>query len=159
MDVQDDLSLFWSHRSYCRFCHALVHILSDTSMKTYIVVFIRQGCGNIILLLVHGQVNGPNSLIQPIIYLSENWHFFLFLEENIYCGYSLEVPQWRSSNEYHSICFLGEISKIHISRSIYSLSESYKILVLGQVNWNFIFVFREMGQAGQFGHDISTALH
>ena len=26
--------------------------------------------------------------------------FFLFLHENICCGYSLEVPQWGTSNEY-----------------------------------------------------------
>ena len=26
--------------------------------------------------------------------------FFLFLQENIYCGYSLEVPQWDMSNDY-----------------------------------------------------------
>ena len=24
-DVQADLRLCWSHKSYCRFCHALVH--------------------------------------------------------------------------------------------------------------------------------------
>ena len=28
MDGQVDLSLCWSHRSYCRFCHALSHIFS-----------------------------------------------------------------------------------------------------------------------------------
>ena len=37
---------------------------------------------------------------------------FLFLDENIYCGYSLEVPQWDASNEYHNICFRREIRKI-----------------------------------------------
>ena len=26
VDIQADQSLCWSHRSYCRFCHALVHI-------------------------------------------------------------------------------------------------------------------------------------
>ena len=31
--------------------------------------------------------------------------FFLFLHENIHCGYSLEVPQQGASNEYHNICF------------------------------------------------------
>ena len=38
--------------------------------------------------------------------------FFLFLNENICCGYSLEVPWLGSSNEYHSICFCQEIRKI-----------------------------------------------
>ena len=38
--------------------------------------------------------------------------FFLFLCENICCWYSLEVPQWGTSNECHNICFHGEIRKI-----------------------------------------------
>ena len=38
--------------------------------------------------------------------------FFLFLHENIGCGYSLEAPHWGSSNEYLDICFHGEIRKI-----------------------------------------------
>ena len=35
--------------------------------------------------------------------------FFLFLNENICCGYSLEAPRWGASNEYHNICFHEEI--------------------------------------------------
>ena len=31
--------------------------------------------------------------------------FFLFLHENICCGYSLEVPQWGTSNEYQQHTF------------------------------------------------------
>ena len=31
--------------------------------------------------------------------------FFVFLHVNIYCGYSLEVPLWGTSNEYHNIWF------------------------------------------------------
>ena len=34
--------------------------------------------------------------------------------ENICCGYSLEAPQQGTSNEYHNICFRGEIRKISI---------------------------------------------
>ena len=37
--------------------------------------------------------------------------FFLFLHENICCGYSLEAPQRGVSNEDHNICFHGEIWK------------------------------------------------
>ena len=37
---------------------------------------------------------------------------FLFLHENICCGYSLEAPRQGTSNEYHNICFHGEIKKI-----------------------------------------------
>ena len=34
---------------------------------------------------------------------------FLFLYENICCGYSLEVPQRGATNEYHNICICREI--------------------------------------------------
>ena len=37
---------------------------------------------------------------------------FLFLHENICCGYSLEAPRQGAFNEYHNICFHGEIRKI-----------------------------------------------
>ena len=40
--------------------------------------------------------------------------FFLFVHENICCGYSLKVPQRGTSNEYHNICFRGQIRKISI---------------------------------------------
>ena len=38
--------------------------------------------------------------------------FFLFLHENICCGYSLEVPHRGTSNEYPQHSFHGEIRKI-----------------------------------------------
>ena len=31
--------------------------------------------------------------------------FFLFFHKNIYCGYSLEAPQWGASNEYPQYMF------------------------------------------------------
>ena len=40
--------------------------------------------------------------------------FFLFLKENIWCGYSLEAPHRGASNEYPQICFLREIRKLPI---------------------------------------------
>ena len=36
----------------------------------------------------------------------------LFLHENICCGYSLEGPCQGPSNEYHNICFCGQLWKI-----------------------------------------------
>ena len=39
---------------------------------------------------------------------------FLFLHGSICCGYSLEVPWWGASNEYHDICFCREVRKISI---------------------------------------------
>ena len=44
-----------------------------------------------ILLLVHRQVNGQNLLVQPK-FTCPKIEISLFLEENICCGYSLEVP-------------------------------------------------------------------
>ena len=38
-------------------------------------------------------------------------NMFLFLHDNICCGYSLEAPRRGASNEYYSICFRGEIRK------------------------------------------------
>ena len=38
--------------------------------------------------------------------------FFLFLYENICCGYSLEVPQWGTSNEYPQHMFSYRNKKI-----------------------------------------------
>ena len=37
---------------------------------------------------------------------------FLFLKENICCGYSLEAPRRDASNEHHSKCLNLEITKI-----------------------------------------------
>ena len=38
--------------------------------------------------------------------------YFLFLHQNICCRYSLEAPHSDTPNEYHNICFSGEIRKI-----------------------------------------------
>ena len=38
--------------------------------------------------------------------------FFLFLNANICCGYSLEAPRRGASNEYNNIGFCGEMRKI-----------------------------------------------
>ena len=55
--------------------------------------------------------------------------FFLFLLKNICCGYSLEtprrgcghsieVPHPGASNEYHNLCFHGEIKKYYVNSSL-----------------------------------------
>ena len=36
---------------------------------------------------------------------------FLFLNENIYCGYSSEVPRWGASNEYPQHMFSSRNKK------------------------------------------------
>ena len=38
-------------------------------------------------------------------------YVFLFLHEIICCGYSIELPRRGASDEFHSICFRGEIRK------------------------------------------------
>ena len=47
---------------------------------------------------------------QVNIFLISQWKRMLL----VCCWYSLEVPQWGTSNEYHNICFCGEIRKISI---------------------------------------------
>ena len=37
---------------------------------------------------------------------------FLISPQKICCGYSLEAPCQGASNEYHNICFCGQITKI-----------------------------------------------
>ena len=53
---------------------------------------------------------------------------FLFHNENICCGYSLEVPRWGTSNEYHNICFHYEIRKILCGYPLLSVVMSILIL-------------------------------
>ena len=64
-----------------------------------------------ILLLVHGQVNGQNPLAQPRFTCPKINGFFLFLEENIGCGYSLEAPNRGASNEYPQPMFSSRNKK------------------------------------------------
>ena len=88
------------------------------------------------------------------IYLPKNWHFLLFLEENICCWYSLEAPHRGTSNEYpqHMFSLRNKIS-LRNKKNIYLIIwilfyQSCELLVPGQVNWNFLLVLREMGQVG-----------
>ena len=56
---------------------------------------------------------------------------FLFLHENIHCGYSLEVPRWGASNEYPQHMFLWRNKKniMWIPRLICSYVYPYKCTV------------------------------
>ena len=65
--------------------------------------------------------------------------FFLFLHENLCCGYSLEAPQWGASDDYHKICFCGEIRKIFVwihilSRAMSNGSVTYENLPMWSIN-------------------------
>ena len=44
--------------------------------------------------------------------MSQENIFFLFLHKNIYCGYSLAAPWRGTSNEYHNICYCGDIRQL-----------------------------------------------
>ena len=49
--------------------------------------------------------------------------FFLFLHENVYCGYQLEVPLWGTSNEYlQHISLRNKKKKIMWITLMYSIS-------------------------------------
>ena len=39
------------------------------------------------------------------------FNIFLIFAQNIDCGYTLEPPQWGSSNAYHNLCFRAKIRK------------------------------------------------
>ena len=51
--------------------------------------------------------------------LARKLTFFLFLKENTCCVYSLEAPQWGTSNEYPQYMFSSRNKKKHISESEY----------------------------------------
>ena len=57
---------------------------------------------------------------------------FLFLDENICCGYSLEAPRWGASNEYHNICFRGEIRKILCGYPLLSVAMVIRLMTKTQ---------------------------
>ena len=52
-----------------------------------------------ILLLVHGEVNGQNPLVQPTFTCQKIDSFLIYRRQHC-CGYSLEAPQGGASNEY-----------------------------------------------------------
>ena len=41
----------------------------------------------------------------------------------IFCGYSLELPQWDTFNEYPSTCFPGEETKIYIWAQLFKTND------------------------------------
>ena len=109
-------------------------------LRCLILVFIRDGaCGGggggvgaswnyLILLLVHGQVNGQNPLAQPNLLTRRFDIFFLYLKENIHCGYSLEAPNRGASNEYKQHMFSLRHKKIYLIIRILFLAGSLKSL-------------------------------
>ena len=55
---------------------------------------------------------------------------FLFLQENICCGYSLEASHRDTSNDDHNKCFNGTIKK---NNSIFSGENKINVSYLGQL--------------------------
>ena len=66
------------------------------------------------------QVNSQNPLSQWELLAQNIDIFFLFLEENIRCVYSLEVPRWGTSNEYPQHMFSSK-NKQNIYLKIWTL--------------------------------------
>ena len=67
---------------------------------------------------IHGGCNYHSSrqgFFVVFFFIKRELIFFLFLDENICCGYSLEAPRRGASNEYHNIWFCREIRKILVS--------------------------------------------
>ena len=98
-DVQTDLSLRWTHMSEGTFSHVVVYILFEKKKQCFILFF---------------SLRSPLSIAtdKALFFIQKMLISFLFLHENICCGYSLEAPRWGASNEYHNICFRGEIRKL-----------------------------------------------
>ena len=65
-------------------------ILPHMSMQTTLIMWTR--CGDI-------------ATDKELFFVRKMLIPFLFLNKNICCGYSLEVPCWGASTEYHNICF------------------------------------------------------
>ena len=89
---------------------------------------IKQVCG-IIKFYYLSTDKWSKSTCPTKIYLLKIVIFFLFLEENICCGYSLEVPQWGTSNKYPQHMFsLRNKKNIHLIIWILSLARSINYL-------------------------------
>ena len=107
------------------------------------------------LWLVNGQVNDQNPLVQ-LRFLARKMRL-LISRRKIYYGYSFEAPRWDVYNECLQHTFSLR-NKKNIFHNLDTFLKSYEVLVLGQVNWNFLLVLREMGQVGQIENCICTAL-
>ena len=101
MDVQADLSLCRSHRSYCRFCPIIrkTYLYNFDSLKPHFHI-VKLGFTGVYII-------------------------FLFLLKNIDCGYPLEPPRRGGSNEYPQSMFWADIWKKNIRIFV---SESFQIL-------------------------------
>ena len=89
-----DFAHAWDESESAHFAHAGRH------------PFIRGGPFSFVLL-----ENLPLGYLELQISGSIRVMFFLFLQENIFCGYSLEVLQWGTSNEYPQYMFLWRNKK------------------------------------------------
>ena len=100
----------------------------------------------------------PNPLVQ-LIFTCPKIEIFLISQRQTCYGYSLEATWWGTSNEcpQHTFSLRSRKNIYHNFDTLFS--KSYEVLVSGQVNWNFLLFLRKMGQVGQVGHGISTALH
>ena len=81
--------------------------------------FSKNTCESDIVLTRMVNILATNKLVNlTMLWITGPWMkgasrklFFLFLHENIYCGYSLELPYWCASNEYPKYMFLWRNKK------------------------------------------------
>ena len=78
--------------------------------------------------------------------------YFLISPWNICCGYSLELPQQGASNEYHNVCFHGEIRKISILFGWKNMP--YLEMYMGSAKWK-----GDLDIWGQWRPHISLCFH
>ena len=61
----------------------------------------------------------PHSFTEGTFFIQKVFIVFLFLNKNICCGYSLEVPLRGTSNEYPQHMFLLRNKKIYVDTPSY----------------------------------------
>ena len=112
------------------------------------------GCG-----IVRFYYLSTDKYMVKIFLSNQELTFFLFLEESVCFGYSLEVPWWVVSDEYPQHKFSSRNKKNIYSHNLDTLlAYSCEVLDPGQVNWNFLLILLEMRQVRKVRHGISTAL-
>ena len=75
--------------------------------------------------------NGPKSVC-PTDKTYLKLTVFLFLEENIFCGYSLEAPPWGASNEYPQHMYSSKNKKLYMYLIIWILFSARAMKSLSQ---------------------------
>ena len=124
------------------------HFLTDKTGKTKILYhrFNPYSANPCVPLPYHIKMRGPGLKIRVRI----GKLFYLFLIQNIYCGYSKERSQWDGSFEYPNTFQLMDKKIIAILRKLFLLNWPYEGLLQGRIiisnplNWDqIIYLIRK----------------